>query len=116
MRMQLGQRINYPGEKARRSTFNLHLPLVDGYYMLEALHPPSQRLREFMDKGFSGHKSRWSSWRFVNVKKFLPSFELDCLLTEPTHVRLDQLLFRRSKHLCCKEFVGCLFVLIATAV
>ena len=116
MRMQLGQRINYPGEKARRSTFNLHLPLVDEYYMLEALHPPSQRLREFMDKGFSGHKSRWSSWRFVNVKKFLPGFELDCLLTELTHVRLDQLLFRRSKHLCCKEFVGCLFVLIATAV
>ena len=114
--MQLGQRINYPGEKARRSTFNLHLPLVDGYYMLEALHPPSQRLREFMDKGFSGHKSRWSSLRFVNVKKYLPSSELarwqqaetepwvhhDCLLTELTHVRLDQLLSRRSQHLCSR--------------
>ena len=114
--MQLGQRINYPGEKARRSTFILHLPQFDEYNMLEVFHPPNQRLREFMDKGFSGQKSRWSSLRFVNVKKFLLSSELarwqqaetmawvhhDCLLTELTHVRLDQLLSRRSQHLCSR--------------
>jgi hypothetical protein len=114
--MQLGQRINDPGEKARRSTFILHLPLFDENNMLEVFHPPSQRLREFMDTGFSGHKSRWSSLRFVNVKKFLDSSELwkwrqpktqpwvdhDCLLTELTHVRLDQLLSRRSQHLCSR--------------